>query len=208
MNNLLIIGNGGHAISCIDVIEKEQKYKILGVIKKDKSIDNNKINYPSIGSDSDLKVLSKKSKNAFIAIGFIKSNKIRIDIFKRLKSLGFNLPTIISPLSYKSENSKIDEGTILMHKSFINSNARVGKNCIINTGSIIEHETIIGDHVHISTSATVNGGVNIGNNSFIGSNAIIKEGINIGENCIISAGSFVREDLKSGSTFIDKFDDK
>tara|TARA_B100001093_G_C26342573_1_gene806693 strand:- start:238 stop:360 length:123 start_codon:yes stop_codon:yes gene_type:complete len=32
MNNMIIIGNGGHAISCIEVIEAENKFKILGLV--------------------------------------------------------------------------------------------------------------------------------------------------------------------------------
>ena len=31
-NNIILIGGGGHAKSCIDVIELEKKYKICGVI--------------------------------------------------------------------------------------------------------------------------------------------------------------------------------
>ena len=32
MDELIIIGSGGHALSCIDVIERENKYKIAGII--------------------------------------------------------------------------------------------------------------------------------------------------------------------------------
>ena len=57
MNNLLLIGNGGHAISCIDVIEAEKKYKIFGIVAKENENENKKILYPNIGSDKDLKTL-------------------------------------------------------------------------------------------------------------------------------------------------------
>jgi len=201
MNNLLVIGNGGHAISCIEVIEAENKYKILGIVSEELAIKNDKIKYSHIGNDADLIKLFEKTKNAFVAVGFIKNYYIRINLFNKLKKIGFNLPIIVSPTSYKSENSQVNEGTIIMHKSFINSEVKIGKNCIINTGSIIEHETIIGNNVHVSTSAVVNGGVEIGAGSFIGSNSVIKEGAKIGENCIVSAGSFLRKDLKSGTTF-------
>ena len=36
MHRLIIIGAGGHAKSCIDVIECEKKYKILGLFDKNK----------------------------------------------------------------------------------------------------------------------------------------------------------------------------
>lgn len=201
MNNLIMIGNGGHAISCIDVIETEKKFKVLGLVTVKHAIKNQKIKYPIIGSDNDLTKLFKKSKNVFIGIGFIKDSDKRASLFKTLKKIGFNLPVVISPTSYKSNQSTVDEGTILMHNSLVNSQVKIGKNCIINTGSIIEHEAIVGDNVHISTSAVVNGSVEIGSGSFIGSNSVIKEGVKIGKNCIVSAGSFLRRDLKSGTRF-------
>ena len=201
MNNIIIIGNGGHAISCIDVIEAEKKFKILGLVTAKHAVKNQKIKYSSIGNDVDLKKLFKKTKFAFIGIGFIKDSDKRFNLFKKLKKIGFYLPVVTSPTSYKSNQSTVDEGTILMHNSFVNSQVKIGKNCIVNTGSIIEHEAIIGDNVHISTSAVVNGAVKIGSGSFIGSNSVIKEGVKIGKDCIVSAGSFLRRDLKSGTKF-------
>ena len=201
MNNLIIIGNGGHAISCIEVIEAQKKYKILGLVTEKFFNKNDNFNYPFIGKDIDLEKLLKKTNNAFIALGFIKDPFNRIRLFDRLKAIGFNLPIIVSPTSYKSVNSTLDDGTILMHRSFINSQVAIGKNCIINTASIIEHETIIGNNVHVSTAAVINGGVEIGSGSFVGSNSVIKQGVKIGKNCIISAGSFLRKDLKSGTIF-------
>ena len=65
MTNILIIGNGGHARSCIDVIEAEQKYKILGIINNEQTFDDNK--YPIIGTDNDLKNYLKIVK-CFIAM--------------------------------------------------------------------------------------------------------------------------------------------
>lgn len=201
MNNIIIIGSGGHAISCIEVIEAQNKYEILGLVTEKLFDQNDKFNYPFIGKDVDLEKLLKKTNNAFIGLGFIKDPFNRIRLFNRLKTIGFNLPIIVSPTSYKSANSSLDDGTILMHRSFINSQVVIGKNCIINTASIIEHDTIIGDNVHVSTAAVINGGVEIGSGSFIGSNSVIKQGVKIGENCIISAGSFLRKDLKSGTVF-------
>ena len=200
-NNLLIIGNGGHALSCIDVIELQRIYKIIGIVSGDSRKDQLKSKYPIVGTDKDLSILFKKTKNAFIGIGFIKPTSIRMKIFNELKQIGYFIPSVRSPNSYISKNAFIGEGSIMMHNSFINAGVQVGKNCIINTGAIIEHETNIGNNSHVSTSAVVNGEVKIGQNSFIGSNSVIKEGIKIGDNCVVSAGSFLRHDLDDGQVY-------
>jgi hypothetical protein len=36
MKKIILVGGGGHCKSCIDVIENENKYKIIGIIDKKK----------------------------------------------------------------------------------------------------------------------------------------------------------------------------
>ena len=36
MKKIILLGGGGHCKSCIDVIENENKYKIIGIIDKKK----------------------------------------------------------------------------------------------------------------------------------------------------------------------------
>ena len=35
MNKIVLVGGGGHARSCIDVIEMENKFSIAGIVDKD-----------------------------------------------------------------------------------------------------------------------------------------------------------------------------
>ena len=128
MDEIIIIGSGGHALSCIDVIKKENKFEIVGVVD---NINKNEVNgIPIIGNDNSLEILRKKYKNAFIAVGFIKDPSTRIKLEKILKSLHYNLPTIISPLSYISSSSVIEEGSIIMHGSIVNAGVKIGKNVL------------------------------------------------------------------------------
>ena len=176
---IILIGGGGHCKSVIDVIEQENKYGIAGIIDRKELIGSKVLGYEIIGCDDDLDKLSKKYKYAIVTVGQISSNNIRVRLFKILKTLGYQLPVIISPLAYISKHSSIDEGTVIMHQSIINANAKVGKNCIINTKSLIEHDTVVEDNCHISTGAIVNGGVVVKEGSFIGSNTTIKDNMKV-----------------------------
>ena len=40
MDKILLIGAGGHARSCIDVIETVGQFRIAGLIEKDEEINN------------------------------------------------------------------------------------------------------------------------------------------------------------------------
>lgn len=189
-----IFGCGGHAKSCIDVIESNDLNKIIAVIfKKKKPIDPFFLKYKLI-DEKDMNG-DFKNFNALIGIGQIKTNAPRKKIFKLIQKKNFKIKPVISETAYVSKSSKIDKGTIIMHNSYVGPNAVLGKNCIINTGAIIEHDVKIGDHCHISTGCKINGGVSISKNCFIGSGTIIKEGVKIKSGKIIPMGSVIKRNV-------------
>ena len=199
MQSLILIGNGGHCKSCIEIVESTNKYKIRGIIVHPNDSSKNFMNYKVLGNDNDINRCFRKNDLALICIGQIKSPEKRINIFNLLNKNKIPLTTIKSKYSIISRYSNIGYGSIVMHKVIINAASEIGQNCILNTNSLIEHDVTIGDHCHISTGVIINGGVNIGDCSFIGSGCIIKEGVKIGKRVIISAGQRVMEDIPSGS---------
>ena len=186
---LILIGSGGHAKACIDVIENEAKFYIYGIIDNKKK--GELLGYPVIGKDKDLKKYFKKVKHLLIGVGQIRDNKIRPRLYKLGKSLGYKFPKIFSKKSHISKNSEIEEGTIIFHDVIVNSAAKIGKNCIINNKCLIEHDVLIGNHCHISTGAIVNGSSKIGDNSFIGSGALISNSKLLPSDSFVKIGSII-----------------
>ena len=176
---ILLIGGGGHCRSVIDVIELEDKYEIAGIVDKKELIGQEVLGYKVVGCDDDLEDFFGRYKYAIVTVGQIKSNSLRVKLFDTLKNIGYELPTIISPLAYVSKHSKVEGGTVIMHHALVNADVQIGKNCIINTKALVEHDAIVKDNCHISTGAIINGGVLVEENSFIGSNATTKEYIEI-----------------------------
>ena len=195
MKKIFLIGAGGHANSCIDVIESEKKYKIVGLVSNNLE---NKTKHKIICNDHEINKKLNKYNYAHVAIGQIKNSNIRKKFFNLLIK-NYVLPVIKSPNAYISKYCKIDKGTIIMHKANVNINCKIGKNCIINSNSLIEHDVTIGDHCHVSTGSIINGNVNVGNDTFIGSGAIIYQNITIGNNSIISAGKVIKKDVPNNT---------
>jgi len=189
MEEIILIGGGGHCRSIIDVLELSNKYKILGILDNKISYGDSVLGYKVLGKIDNIKNYSKSCNKAVISIGQIYSSSPKIEIFNILKSAGFELPTIISPRAHISRFAQIGEGTVIFHDVIVNSNAILGKNCIINTKAIIEHDATIVDHCHISTSAIINGGVSVGDRTFVGSGSVTKEYANIPSDSFIKAGS-------------------
>ena len=195
MNEIILIGAGGHACACIDVIENMQQYEIAGLV--DKSIEPNValLGYSILGRDDDLARLRKTFSYALIAIGQIKNAERRLSLYKLLVSLGYTLPNIISPFAYVSRHAQVGNGTIIMPGAIVNANAHIGLNCIINSAALVEHDAVIGDHCHIATGAVINGEVKVGAESFVGSGTVTHQCISIGENCVIGAGAVLHKDV-------------
>ena len=188
MNEIIIIGCGGHAKSIIDLIESSNEWKIIGLISKENEIKNSLLGYKVFDTDKNLEKISKKYPNAVIGVGQVGLPLKRTKIVNKLKNYNFKLPIIKSKFSFLSKHISIGEGTTLGHGAIVNSNVEIGKYCIINSSSLIEHDSKIGDFCHISTGVIINGNVEIGSGSFIGSGTIIRENIKLPPNTIISAG--------------------
>ena len=200
--SLILIGAGGHARSCIDVIEQQGHYQIAGLVGLPDQKQTQHLDYTVIATDDDLSELVKTYKYALVSIGQIQSADHRIHLYQYATQLGFQWPVIISPTACVSRHATVGLGTILLHSAIVSAGARVGNNCIINTRALIEHDTVVEDHCHISTGAILNGGVSVGAGSFIGSGSLIKEGVAIGLGCLVGMGLTVRHNLSDHTRFV------
>ncbi|KAB2933642.1 MAG: acetyltransferase [Leptonema illini] len=189
MEQILLIGGGGHCKSCIDVIETQGVYQIAGIIDRKHLVGKTVLGYRIIDTDDNLHNYVG-IKNALISVGQLKNALLRRDLYHMCEAAGFSMPPIISPFAYVSKHAAVGFGTIVMHHAFINAEAKVGNNCIINTKAIIEHDAIVGDNCHISTAAVINGGTVVSEGTFFGSNATSKEQIEIGG--FVKAGSLAK----------------
>jgi sugar O-acyltransferase (sialic acid O-acetyltransferase NeuD family) len=201
-SKVLIIGAGGHATSCIEVIEAEDKKEIVGLIGTPAEIGRKLLGYEVLGSEKDFVALLELTSNLILGIGQIKSPNLRIEIKEKYIKNGFTFESVISPTAQISKHAVIGAGTVIMHRVVINAGVKIGDYSIINTGSIIEHDSKIGNFSHISTGVISNGETSIGDYSFVGSGTIIMERIKIGNNCIVGMGQHVRHDLSDNSKYV------
>ncbi len=189
---ILLVGAGGHARACIDVIEQEGCYAISGLVGLPEEMGGEVLGYPILGTNAQLAELRTTCPNALVTVGQIKSPEPRMRLFDLLTGLGFVLPHIVSPRAHVSRHASLGTASIVMHGVIVNAGARIGRNCILNSQVLIEHDAIVEDHCHISTGVLVNGGVRVGTGCFVGSGSVLREGIQLGEHCLVGMGMAVR----------------
>lgn len=201
MKDIVLIGSGGHAVSCIDVIESEGRFRIAGLVGMKSELHQRLCGYEVIATDDALHELAKEYRCALITVGQIKSVESRIRLYQQACEAGFEMPVIVSPHAHVSNHAAVGPGTIIMYGALVNANAKVGSNCIINSNALVEHDVEVGDHCHISTGAILNGSVRIGAVSFVGSGTVTKQGVSIGAACVVGMTSVIRHDLPEGAMY-------
>ena len=196
MEDILLIGGGGHCKSVIDSIKSMDEFNIIGILDNKEKIGTFIDGIEVVGCDDDSRYFFEKGcKNAFITVGSIGDTSIREKLYNDLKNVGFRFPIIRDETSIVSKNIVIEEGTFIGKGVIVNSGTIIGKNCIINTGSILEHDCKIKDFVHIAPGVSLSGNVSIERKTHIGTNSAIIQGVKIGKSCIIGAGSVVIKNI-------------
>lgn len=196
MKSIVIVGSGGHAKSCLDVVRATGHFKVLGLIAQRVELGGHEDYNPDvIGDDSGIEPLVNAGTSFLIGIGQIQNSEPRKRMFDNLVAAGADLPVIVAPTSSVSPEALVGSGTIVMHMARVGPNAHVGENCIINSRALVEHDVWLGSQCHVATGALVNGGCQIGDGSFVGSGAVLKQGIRIGRNVVIGMGAVVRHDV-------------
>ena len=195
MEDVLLIGAGGHAKSIIDSILSNGEFKIFGIIDKKEMVGDKVNGINIVGADEELSYFYDKGiKKAFVCIG---NNKVRKKLINKLEKIGFELISIIDRTAIIAKNTTILDGCFIGKGAIINSNSVIKKGPIINTGAIIEHDCIIGEYVHVAPGTTLCGGVEIGNETFIGANSVVIQYKKIGSDVLIGAGSVVTKDINN-----------
>lgn len=191
MNDILIIGGGGHAKVVAALLKKHEDWNPIGYTNPE---DNGPLlGLPYLGTDEViLSLISDKTlKHAAIGIGQVGPTEHRAGVIRKIQAMRLTFPSLCSSNSTISEDVEIGVGTIIMDGAVIQPGVRIGAYCVINTRAIIDHDCQIGDWVHIAPGAILSGEIKISNDVFIGAGATIIQGLSVTSNSIIGAGSVV-----------------
>ncbi len=194
--NIVIIGGGNQAQYTIDILEKENKYRISGIVDSVKDIGSTVYTYPVIGRQEDIKelMLQYNISGVILAIG---DNWGRYKVSEQLKELVPDITFVnaIHPSAIVGNDVHIGTGVVAMAGVIINPGAHVGDFTFFATGAQVEHDCVIGDYASVSAGSVMGGHVKIGKWSAITLGCTIFDRVVIGENTVVGGGSLVYKNL-------------
>ena len=143
----------------------------------------------------------------FVPFNYTKMNKIRENIYKAGKKMGYEFSSYIDP-NCRCNASYIGENCFILENNVIQPYTRIENNVILWSGNHIGHHSVIKENCFIASHAVISGSVLIGENSFLGVNCTIRDNIKIGKENVIGAGSLITVDTEDYAVYPSKGTEK
>jgi len=107
MADLILIGAGGHARSCIDVVEMQGIWHIHGILDIPEKVGALVMGYPVIGTDADIERYASKGFTFLNCLGQVGASPVRMRVAEMLQSLRAEEAVVVSPLAHVAKSASI-----------------------------------------------------------------------------------------------------
>lgn len=193
---VLLVGAGGHASVCAEILE-QTGHEMIGCLSRDGATAA-RLDVPVVGDDGELESrIAGTDVWVFVAIG---DNRARMAIVDRVRRVGGRLATAISPHAVVSPRATVGNGSVVMPGAVVNAGARLGIGVIVNTNAGVDHDCELADGVHVGPGVALAGSVRIGRGTLLGVGSAVLPGVQIGERVTVGAGAVVISSVESFNT--------
>lgn len=196
MDRIAIVGSSGHAKVVIDIVEREGRFAIAGLVDRYREAGESALGYRVLGTEDDLPRLVEQLhiSGAIVAIG---DNFVRSQVVEQVRQLCPRLAfvTAIHPHSAVGRDVSIGEGTVIAAGVVVNPCCAIGRHCILNTNASLDHDSAMGDFSSLAPRAATGGTCQIGDFTAVGIGAVLLHGIALGEHTVIGAGATVLKNV-------------
>jgi sugar O-acyltransferase (sialic acid O-acetyltransferase NeuD family) len=198
MHKIVIIGSSGHAKVVIDIIEREGRYVIVGLVDRYRQLGEKTLGYSVLGCEEDLPILMQRHalKGLAVAIG---DNFVRSKVVANVLEICPTLPfvSVIHPRASVARDVIIGSGTVIMAGAVVNPGCSIGRSCILNTNSSLDHDSSMNDFSSLAPRVATGGNCSLGVCSAVCIGAVLINGVVVGEHTVIGAGSTVISSIGS-----------
>lgn len=195
---IVIIGSGGHAQVCADILlsmrEAGTEVEPLGYLSRTDH-GSRFLGLPVLGDESALEAVAPDA--VLVAIG---DNRTRMEVAARLESAGWTFATAIHPSAVLGREVVIEPGCMVCAGVVVNPGSRIGAHTILNTGCSVDHHGAVGACSHIAPGSRLAGNVTLGEGAFLGIGSSVVQGASIGAWTTVGAGAAVIGDIAAELT--------
>lgn len=157
---------------------------------------------PVIAFDEIEKKYPPTEYKMFIAISYVKMNKVRTEKYNQAKSKGYELVSYISSRCTYLSQFPCGDNCFIFEDNTIQPFVKIGNNVTLWSGNHIGHHSIIDDNNFISSHVVVSGHCHIHSFCFIGVNATLGHKVTVAEETLIGAGVVQTKDTVSKGVYV------
>jgi sugar O-acyltransferase (sialic acid O-acetyltransferase NeuD family) len=203
MKHVVIFGAGGQGRLAYVCLSKDSPYKVVAFTVHEKYIHQEKLLGLDIVPFECIEEVYPPDKFAlFVAMGYVRLNKARAEVYDECKRKGYELVSYISSKAVQWGEIEVGDNCFILEGTLIQPFTNIGNDVFIGSGSIIGHDVTIGDHCFLAPGVTIAGGVDIGPYTFIGANATFTNDITVGAENIIGAGAIILKDTAERGVYL------
>jgi sugar O-acyltransferase (sialic acid O-acetyltransferase NeuD family) len=198
MKKIILVGGGNQSHYTIDIIEKENNYKIIGIVDSIHDVGSIRFGYPILGRQNEIKKITE-TYDIYGGVISIGDNWIRHIINEEITKQvpNFKFINAIHPSVIIGNNVEIGDGVVAMAGVIFNPKSKIGNHTFFATGAQIEHDCVISDYASVSAGTVLGGHVKIGKFSALTLGVTVLDRIEIGENTVVGSGSLVLKSIES-----------
>jgi sugar O-acyltransferase (sialic acid O-acetyltransferase NeuD family) len=200
MNNIIVIGAGGHAAEISDYLERiisiDQSINLLGFLDDNLgSYNQYQFNAPYLGTIKEHQI--RPDVSYIIGIAAIHTRK---QIINHFVNNGAHFTSLIHPSAYISPSASVGKGVIIAPYANIGPKVIIGDFNLLNARCSIGHDSILGTNNFVTPNVSFSGNTCIGDDNLFGINSATIPGISIGSRNTIAAGMVLDRSIADDTT--------
>ena len=144
---------------------------------------------------------SPSKYDMYVALGWYRLNRNRLEFYKKAKEKGYKLASYISSKAFIWDDVSVGDNCFIMEDCVLQPKVKIGNNVTLWSACCVEHFSEIMDNVTLVSRVAVAGNTKIKENCFVGVNASIGDNLIIEKDNFIAMGSVIRKSTTENSIY-------
>jgi sugar O-acyltransferase (sialic acid O-acetyltransferase NeuD family) len=193
VQDIVILGAGGHARETLDVLEalnaERRRYEVVGFLDDVAERHGTELRgLPVLGGRDWLLAPGRAAGRYVIGIG---SGRAKATLAGRLDAAGRTAAVLVHPDARVPHGAELAPGVILTAGVLLGCDVRLGAHTYVNLGASVSHDCMVGAYCHLAPGVRLAGNVRLGDGCELGIGAVAMPGVEVGAWSLIGAGAAV-----------------
>ncbi len=195
MNDLLIVGAGGHGKVVADAALCSQLWRwVLATDCNVERCTGELLAGVPLCTADDAQLAHAK---VHVAIGNNTARQRELLRFGLVRAV-----SVVHPKASVSAYAVVGVGCFIASHSVLSASSQLGLGVIVNHGAIVDHDVQIDDFSHIAPNVSLGGAVRIGKRVLLGSGSVVLPGLSVADDVVVGAGAVVQRSILEPGIYV------